>query len=168
MKPIRIESKEGPFTAWFSGRGLVRLEFPSAGGTTAAKRPDEHHNSIQFERWKKLTAQALREALGGQTPNTLPPLDLSRGTAFQQKVWAALRQIPPGATRTYAQIASAVRKPRASRAVGGACGANPIPIFVPCHRVLAANGGLGGFSSGLPWKRRLLEREGIELERLSQ
>jgi len=91
----------------------------------------------------------------------MPPLDLSSGTAFQQKVWAALREIPSGKTRTYSQVADAVRKPLASRAVGSACGANPIPVLVPCHRVLPATGGLGGFSAGLEWKRRLLGVEGV-------
>jgi O-6-methylguanine DNA methyltransferase len=74
-----------------------------------------------------------------------------------------MRQIRTGQTRSYGEIASAIGKPNALRAVGGACGANPIPVFVPCHRVLAANRKLGGFSGGLNWKRKLLEREGVRL-----
>lgn len=70
-------------------------------------------------------------------------------------------RIPPGETRSYGEIAAALGQPLASRAVGGACGANPIPVLVPCHRVLAANGRLGGFSGGLDWKRRLLAIEGV-------
>jgi O-6-methylguanine DNA methyltransferase len=71
-------------------------------------------------------------------------------------------KIPLGKTRSYGEIAQAIGKPKAVRAVGGACGANPIPVLVPCHRVLAANNKIGGFSSGLGWKASLLEREGIE------
>jgi O-6-methylguanine DNA methyltransferase len=103
---------------------------------------------------------ALKNALAGRAAKNLPPLDLSAGTEFQQKVWNALRKISAGRTKSYGEIARAIGKPKAVRAVGGACGANPVPIFVPCHRVLAANNKLGGFSGGLSWKRTLLAREG--------
>jgi len=99
----------------------------------------------------------------GKHPENLPPLDLSSGTDFQQRVWQALRKISFGRSLSYGQVAEAIGKPKAVRAVGGACGANPIPVLVPCHRVLAANSRLGGFSSGLNWKRVLLAREGIKL-----
>ena len=108
-----------------------------------------------------MTAAALKEALSGRAPKLLPPLDFSAGTVFQRRVWTALRRIRPGQTRTYRQIAGAAGKPKATRAAGGACGANPIPVLVPCHRVLASDGGLGGFSGGLNWKRRLLALEGV-------
>ena len=88
-------------------------------------------------------------------------MDLSAGSIFQQTVWRALEKIPTGQTRSYGEIARKIGNPKGVRAVGGACGANPIPVLVPCHRVLAANGKLGGFSSGLDWKRRLLAREGL-------
>jgi len=86
------------------------------------------------------------------------PLDL-HGTEFQQKVWLALRNIPYGRTRTYADIARDVGSPKATRAVGGANHVNPVPIVVPCHRVVAANGQLGGFACGLDYKRLLLDVE---------
>ena len=89
------------------------------------------------------------------------PLDL-RGTDFQREVWAGLRRIPFGKTRTYAELASAIGRPSATRAVGAGNGANPVPILVPCHRV-TAKGGLGGFSAGLARKRALLELEGVLL-----
>ena len=95
----------------------------------------------------------------GEAPGGWPPLDLSVGTAFQREVWQELRRIPRGETRTYGDIAAAMGRPGAASAVGQACGANPVPILVPCHRVLAAQGRLGGFSGGLRWKRLLLERE---------
>lgn len=84
------------------------------------------------------------------------------GTAFEHRVWTALRKIPFGEVRTYGQIARAAGRPGAARAVGGACGANPIPVLIPCHRVVAAGGRLGGFSGGLSRKRRLLAIEGRE------
>lgn len=82
------------------------------------------------------------------------------GTAFQLATWRALQAIPWGTTLSYAQVARAVGSPRAMRAVGGANGANPLPIVVPCHRVVAADGTLGGYSGGLANKRWLLAHEG--------
>jgi O-6-methylguanine DNA methyltransferase len=84
-------------------------------------------------------------------------LDL-RGTAFQRSVWDADRRIPYGQTRTYADVARAIGKPRAVRAVGGANGKNPVPLLVPCHRIVARDG-IGGFTGGLHHKRRLLALE---------
>lgn len=81
------------------------------------------------------------------------------GTAFQKAVWRALTEIPYGATWSYGEVADRLGRPRASRAVGRANGANPIPIVVPCHRVIGANGALVGFSAGLELKARLLELE---------
>jgi O-6-methylguanine DNA methyltransferase len=156
MQKQTIETKAGAFTAWFSERGLARLEFPN--GKIASKATDETV-SPQARKWLKLTATSIEEALAGKTPRTLPPLDLSRGSQFQVAVWNALAQIPPGKTRSYSEIAMAIGQSRAVRAVGGACGENPIPLFIPCHRVLRKGGGLGGFSGGLHWKRRLLEIE---------
>ncbi len=86
------------------------------------------------------------------------PLDI-RGTAFQQRVWAALRDIPPGETATYAEIANRIGAPKAVRAVGTACGANPVAIAVPCHRVVGSDGKLTGYRWGVERKRALLTRE---------
>ena len=86
------------------------------------------------------------------------PLDV-QGTTFQQRVWALLREIPPGQTRSYGELAAALGNPGASRAVGGANGANAIAVLIPCHRVIAANGTLGGYAYGEPIKRELLRRE---------
>lgn len=82
-----------------------------------------------------------------------------RGTTFQQQVWKAMGAIPFGQVKSYGDLAKKVGKPGAARAVGGACNRNPWLVVVPCHRVVAANGGLGGFALGLPAKRRLLEIE---------
>jgi O-6-methylguanine DNA methyltransferase len=116
-------------------------------------------------RWHQSTARALKNLLAGKNAGELPPLDLSAGTDFQRAVWSAMRRIRTGQTLSYGEIARAIGRPKAVRAVGGACGANPIPVLVPCHRVLAANARIGGFSGGLDWKRALLEREGVKLNR---
>jgi AraC family transcriptional regulator of adaptative response/methylated-DNA-[protein]-cysteine methyltransferase len=86
------------------------------------------------------------------------PLDV-HATAFKRRVWEALRRIPAGETRSYGEVAAAVGAPRAARAVGSACATNPIPIVVPCHRVVGAHGSLGGYAGGLARKRQLLDAE---------
>ncbi len=107
--------------------------------------------------------EIVRAAGAGQPvavdlPHALP-LDLV-GTPFQVRVWAALRAIPLGEVRTYGAVARAVGAPQAARAVGSACGANPVAIVVPCHRVVPAGGGVGAYAYGADRKRLLLRREG--------
>lgn len=159
---LPIATPDGEFVAHYSRQGLCGLDFPSLG-----KRPKPRTAAVPLprgiRRWHAITTNALAHALQGQAPGILPPLDCSSGTEFQRQVWQVLRKIRPGQTRSYAEVAQRVGNPKAVRAVGGACGANPIPVFVPCHRVLAANRALGGFSGGLDWKRALLKREGIRL-----
>ena len=156
---LRIATRDGEFHAEYSVMGLAQLHFPT--GRTTNPRPAPVRASPTVRSWHRATQGALGAILAGRAPQTFPPLDLSAGTSFQQTVWRALQKIPGGQTRSYGEIASAIGKPKSVRAVGGACGANPIPVLVPCHRVLAANGKLGGFSGGLDWKRRLLAREGL-------
>jgi O-6-methylguanine DNA methyltransferase len=153
-----IETDDGIFRARFSERGLAGLDFPGRRADSPAQ-PDDL--SPQQQGWVRVTERALKRVLAGKTPKALPPLDLSNGTDFQQKVWSALRKIPAGKARSYAEVARAAGRPAAVRAVGQACGANPIPVLIPCHRVIAAHGKLGGFSSGLEWKRKLLAREKV-------
>ncbi|HSH58702.1 MAG TPA: methylated-DNA--[protein]-cysteine S-methyltransferase [Acidimicrobiales bacterium] len=86
------------------------------------------------------------------------PLDV-RGTAFQARVWEALRRIPAGTTRSYAQVAGSIGTPAAVRAVANACGANPVALVVPCHRVIRTDGSLGGYRWGIEVKAELLRRE---------
>ena len=88
-----------------------------------------------------------------------PKVGTPEGTEFQKRVWNEIKKIPRGQTRTYGEIAATLGRPKAVRAVGSACGANPVPLFIPCHRVVAKNG-LGGFGPGLPWKKLLLRMEG--------
>lgn len=158
MRTELIETNDGIFIATFSGKGLARLDFP---GTRKIHGSVAGRTSPQLQQWLQATERAIEQVLKGKTPDRLPPLDLSSGTPFQQSVWNSLRQIPSGRTRSYGEIARAIRRPKALRAVGQACGANPIPLLLPCHRVLAARGKIGGFSAGLDWKRTLLRREGV-------
>lgn len=152
---VPLPTPMGTFLAGFSERGLAQLDFP---GRHPRARPAPRLPALQ-RRWVGLTARALARALQGRAPGRLPPLDES-GTAFQRAVWRALRAIPPGVTRTYAEVTRLVgRSAGAARAVGQACGANPIPVLTPCHRVVASGGRLGGFSGGRTWKRRLLALE---------
>jgi methylated-DNA-[protein]-cysteine S-methyltransferase len=106
--------------------------------------------------------QELREYFAGRRRTFTVKLDLE-GTEFQRKAWQAMRKIPFGETISYGDQARKVGKPTAYRAVGSANGKNPIPIIVPCHRVLASDGSLGGYSLGLSMKRRLLALEGVSV-----
>jgi len=124
---------------------LVRDEFPAA----AVSRDDD------------ALAPAVDEVLrriAGDEPAVDLPLDV-RGTAFQLRVWRELQRIPRGETRTYGALAAAVGAPGGARAVGQACGSNPVAVVVPCHRVVPAGGGLGGYAWGVEKKRTLLDHE---------
>ncbi len=101
----------------------------------------------------------LEEYFAGRRLVFRLPLDLDQGTPFQRRVWKALLDIPYGATVTYKDIATAIGQPSAVRAVGSANGSNPIPIVVPCHRVVASGGKIGGYGGGLPAKTKLLDLE---------
>lgn len=105
------------------------------------------------------TVRQLDEYFAGKRHDFDLPL-APQGTPFQQKVWAALRQIPYGTTASYGQIAATMGNPKASRAVGMANNRNPIAIIIPCHRVIGSDGSLVGYGGGLPIKKQLLELEG--------
>ncbi len=171
--PSPIALPEGVFLAHFSKRGLARLDWPEEKERKAESRKQKSALAptavvpAELPRWLQQTRAALEMVMAGKSPRELPPLDLSAGTSFQQQVWHCLRKIRPGQTRTYAELAAAIGRPRAARAVGNACGANPIPLLIPCHRVLPSSGGLGGFSGPVQWKRSLLEREGRQDRRVA-
>jgi len=137
-------------------KGLCRLSFNESEVDLAARFP--RATLVRGGLPAGLRAAVLARIEQGADAADIP-LDTG-GTPFQQRVWAALRRIPSGETRSYAQIASAIGQPTASRAVGGANGANPVAVIVPCHRVIAADGGLGGYAWGEAIKRELLRREG--------
>jgi len=104
----------------------------------------------------------LNRYFAGELETLDQPLDI-HGSQFQTQVWSTLRQIPAGKVATYGEIAARIGRPQGARAVGQACGRNPVVLFVPCHRVVAANGGLGGFGSGLSLKEALLMHEGVSI-----
>jgi O-6-methylguanine DNA methyltransferase len=115
----------------------------------------------------ELAQAQLLDYLSGKRMTFDVPLDLSRGTAFQRQVWRTLLKVPYGKLRSYQWVAARVGGPQYARAVGNAVGANPLPIIVPCHRIVAQDATLGGFSGGLPTKRKLLTLEGtlVQLQR---
>jgi AraC family transcriptional regulator of adaptative response/methylated-DNA-[protein]-cysteine methyltransferase len=109
----------------------------------------------------KRALDTVRERIAGRKLDSLLPLDL-QGTDFQREVWNQLLSIPPGSTRSYLDVAQAIKRPKATRAVAQACGANPVAVVVPCHRVVMSDGSIGGYS-GLPGvKKALLAAEGVE------
>lgn len=153
-----VRTADGRFLMGYSEKGLCALHFPNEPPDASSRTPSPLPSAVR--EWHALACAALKRALAGKPHGNLPPLDLSAGTGFQRRVWKALLSIKPGQTSHYGKIAREIGTPGASRAVGSACGANPVPVFVPCHRVLAVGGKIGGFSGGLHWKQRLLEREG--------
>ena len=128
----------------------------------------EHKSTDFVEQGTPLLKEATRqleEYLDGKLKSFDLPL-APEGTDFQQTVWAALRDIPYGETRTYKQVAEMIGKPEASRAVGTANGKNPILIITPCHRVIGTDGKLVGYAAGLAVKEKLLEMENIDFQDL--
>ncbi len=122
------------------------------------KKQIQHAELIECAANFKECEEALRQYDRGERRSFTIPLDLY-GTDFQRKVWKALQRIPYGETFSYIKIAEEIQNPRAVRAVGGAIGANPVPIIVPCHRVITKDGKLGGFRAGVTMKETLLELE---------
>jgi O-6-methylguanine DNA methyltransferase len=156
---LPIFTRDGEFIAHYSEKGLAELNFPV--GRASPRAAKKQLAPAKIKNWHRTTESALKKILAGKK-SKLPPLDWTGKTEFQKSVWRQMLKISAGKTKSYGEIASAIGKPKAVRAVGGACGANPVPVLVPCHRVLAANKKLGGFSGGLDWKRSLLKREGIK------
>jgi O-6-methylguanine DNA methyltransferase len=167
---LPIATSDGVYLAHYSEKGLAGLDFPNRDGLVMPNHKSNGRavNSkqipLQILRWHKTATEALKSMLAGRKPKALPPLDWTGKTEFQQAVWRAMLKLKPGKTKSYGEIAEAIGHPKAVRAVGSACGANPIPVLVPCHRILAAGRKIGGFGSGLDRKRDLLGREGITFE----
>ncbi len=157
----KIDSPFGTLLLTAQGGALTRIDFIGGGEITdetgAANPPEDGAGDERDAAVLREAARQLSEYFPGKRKAFTLPLD-PEGTAFQRRVWRALQEIPYGETRTYAQIAAAIGSPRACRAVGGANGRNPLPIVVPCHRVVAASG-LGGYSGGLDKKILLLQIE---------
>lgn len=138
-----------------SGGGLKRLTLPGSSEEAVHKVLNAGGAVPSPQRFRGLV-ERLRVYFAGGKVDFPEEVDLSAATAFQREVWEATRLIPWGETRSYAWLAERIGKPRAVRAVGNALGRNPLPVIIPCHRVLASNGRLGGFSGGLAMKKYLL------------
>ena len=155
--PVRnvlvVSSPVGKLTLVASERGLVAIDVRNHAKQATAKNA-----AAQAVLMK--TKKQLEQYFAGKRTSFDVALDLI-GTDFQQQAWRALCRIPYGKTISYGQQASNIKKPKAFRAVGSANGKNPIPIIVPCHRVVAGDGSLGGYSLGLKMKKQLLALEGV-------
>lgn len=145
-----LDSPLGPLALTSDGEFLISLDI--------GKRVPEPSSDAVIE----LATRQLEEYFAGTRTTFDLPLK-AEGTAFQQSIWKALQDIPHGQTTSYGELGSAVGKPGSARAVGGAVGANPLPIVIPCHRVLASDRRITGYSGGegIPTKEKLLDLENI-------
>jgi methylated-DNA-[protein]-cysteine S-methyltransferase len=151
MKGIYYDTFKSPIGMLymvFSGGYLTAVSFKKPAGIQyrAGSAPDG-------------LIRQLREYFGGSGVVFNQKIRFLRGTDFEKRVWTTLREIPYGETRTYKWLAERIGMPKATRAVGRALSKNPIPIILPCHRVIESDGSIGGYSSGVDIKRRLLELE---------
>ncbi|MBI5826433.1 MAG: methylated-DNA--[protein]-cysteine S-methyltransferase [Deltaproteobacteria bacterium] len=173
---MKIESADGKGPLWYalypSPLGDIFIAAGSAGVTDLSIRANEaaflermegRHGAAPLSRRSSLTRvfDGLDRYFSARPVALDLPVDLS-GTPFEIKVWNVLRSIPWGVARSYGWVAGRAGNGRGARAVGGACGANPVPIIIPCHRVLRADGSLGGYTGGEDIKRALLKIEGVE------
>lgn len=155
-----VDSPVGPLLLVADDHGLREINFPKNGRPVAAD--PSWHDDIKFLREP---IRQLRAYFAGKLENFDLPL-APEGTPFQQSVWEELLRIPYGVTTSYGELARRIGNPNASRAVGLANGANPIPIIIPCHRVIGSNGKLTGYGGGLPIKQKLLALEQRQLKLL--
>ena len=153
-----FESPVGPLLLAGSKAGLLLVSFAS-GNRPRNVDPEWRPDTTAFVE----VIQQLQSYFAGERKNFDLALILE-GTDFQKRVWTALRKIPYGETISYKELAEMIGSPKAVRAVGAANGANPIPIIIPCHRVIGNDGSLTGFGGGLPLKKQLLELESHQLK----
>ena len=156
-----LDTSFGVLRCLSTDRGLAFVELPRASGRGRVGWQRRHAPRARVRDGWKANRDALRqigEYLEGKRREFDLPLDL-RATPFQRRVYEALLEVPYGETRTYAEIARAIGQPRATRAVGTANGANPLSLVIPCHRIVASGGKLGGYGGGLAMKKRLLAME---------
>lgn len=160
-----IEADAGRFGVGVSERGLLAILLPNAADQrdqVLGRLAGQFQLGEQSDRLRE-ACQQLREYFAGERREFDLELDL-RGTSFQVDAWNAVAAVPYGETTSYGEIARRIGRPDAVRAVGAANGANPIPIVVPCHRIIGSNGKLTGYGGGLDLKRWLLKLEGIPVD----
>src|SRR5262245_2760974 len=148
----------GTVLAAATDKGLCSIKLGDDGNRLRRLLAEEFANAELAEDSLSAIKQQILSFIDGEASLARVPLDI-RGTVFQRRVWEALRRIPCGETRTYQDIARAIGTPRAVRAVGSACGANPVALAVPCHRAVRTDGGMGGYAWGIERKRKLLAIE---------
>jgi methylated-DNA-[protein]-cysteine S-methyltransferase len=154
-KIVGIPTNKGILKISYNNKGIISLNFPLTSQKIKTKfRPE---NNLE----KKLYTD-LNKYFSGKKIVFDYPLNLSSATLFQIKVWKALQKIPYGKTASYYDIAQKIKSPRALRAIGSSCKKNPIPLIIPCHRVIKKDKTIGNFSSGIPWKKKLLDLEKAE------
>ncbi len=157
-----LETRLGSIGVAYSDRGIVSLQLPRP---TEERAWRELHSvfpdGVRRAEVPPAIARELRDYAEGRCKAFNLPVDLSETRPFQRAVLTAIAKIPFGETRSYGWVARAIGKPGAARAVGQALHTNPIPIIIPCHRVVASNGKLGGYGGGLPMKIKLLRLEGV-------
>jgi len=164
MSTLKYSTLETPHgTVWFAageeGLKFLLLRYFNDRRVVQELRKARGAKLVRDDRALRSFAGQLRRYFQGQRVPFDVDLDLSTGTRFQQAVWRAVRRVPYGTLVSYKQIAREVGSARAARAVGNALAANPIPIVVPCHRIVRTGGALGGFTGGIRWKKRLIELE---------
>lgn len=167
-----LESSWGEILIVANLKGIVRITLPGDNASKILNGLSKNRDTILTHKNTNMIAQAKKqivEFLRGERDEFHLELN-PQGTDFQKRVWNALKKIPYGQTRCYQDIAKSVGSPKAMRAVGMANNKNPIPIVVPCHRVIGKNGDLVGFGGGLPLKKRLLklESENVSTKKLSK
>ncbi len=164
IRYFELESPVGRLLVVLSEWGLLRIAFGESTPREIERiagrlRPRTEPAKVYGEPLE----EELRSYFGGKPQSFKIPVDYALVTPFSADVLTALRKVPFGRTTTYGDLAGQVGRPRAARAVGQAVGANPIPIVIPCHRVFASDGTLGGYSGGLHRKKKLLEIEGLAI-----
>jgi methylated-DNA-[protein]-cysteine S-methyltransferase len=158
--------EQRPFIIAATKKGLCHILWPGQPLAELERWANRHWNAIQLVKDEQITrsyVQQLQEYFQGKRTAFTVSLDLY-GTSFQIAVWKALQQIAFGQTVSYGEIAEAIGNPRSVRAVGRAVGANPVPMVVPCHRVIGKNRTLTGFGGGLDTKKKLLHLEGVYID----
>ena len=152
-------SPAGLLHLWATSAGISALCFakkplvPGANVAKAGKGPDPFKGIVK----------QLDQYFKGRPVKFVYQADIPFGTSFQKAVWKKLAELPPGQLITYGALAREIKRPKAVRAVGQAVGANPLPIIIPCHRVIASDGKLGGYAWGMGLKKKLLKIEGITI-----
>ena len=162
-RTLIFESPWGWMGVAETAKGIARIVLPKTSKMMVASELQTDRRGTRKEAASsrlRTARKQLNEYLAGTRTAFNLPLDLTRGTDFQRRVWRMLQTVPYGELRSYQGLAGRVGGKQYARAVGNAVGTNPLPIVIPCHRVVARNASLGGFSGGLPTKRRLLALEG--------